>query len=376
MPKRIVIVVNKADFFLSHRLNFAIELKQRGFQIHILSNGTINDIEKINNHGFKFHQLNFSRSVKNLFFEIKTIYNLYYLYKLIKPDVIHHVTIKPIIYGNIACKALGITKIINSISGLGYIFINSDIKNKIIKFIIIKMYKLFFSGDTKRVILQNQDEFNFLLENNISLRENLRLIPGAGVNTNIFKPSYNFSDDRCVVFAARMIKEKGAEELVQAIIRLNLENFDIKLVLLGNIDTEYPSHIKEETLKSWSENEFIKWHGYSNNVLSYYQKATIICMPSYYSEGVPKSLIEAASVGKPIITTDMPGCRAIVKNNFNGILVRPKNIDDIVEAIKFLILNPDKASLYGKNGRELVKQEFDEKIIVQSTINIYEELIS
>jgi len=150
MYKIVVIVVNKANFFLSHRLNFALELKKKGFQIHILSDGTSLDIEKIRSHGLIFHQLNFSRTLKNIFFEMKTIYNLYCLYKLIKPNVIHHVTIKPIIYGNIACKILGIKNVINSISGLGYIFIDKNIKSKFIKFFIIKMYKLFFSGNTKK----------------------------------------------------------------------------------------------------------------------------------------------------------------------------------------------------------------------------------
>jgi glycosyltransferase involved in cell wall biosynthesis len=375
MQKVIVIVVNKANFFLSHRLNFALELKKKGFQIHILSDGTNYDVEKIRNHGLFFHQINFSRVFNGLFFEIKTIWNLYFLYKSIKPDVIHHVTIKPIIYGNFICKVLGKKKIINSISGLGFLFIDKSIKSKFAKYFIIKMYKSFFKGASKRVILQNEDEYNFLLKNNISNRENLRLIPGAGVNTNIFKPSNEINENRNIVFAARMIKDKGAEELVEAVIKLNEEKFNISLILLGGIDKEYPSHIEEERLIKWSKNKFIKWLGHTNDILSYYQKAFIVCMPSYYSEGVPKSLIEAASVGKPIITTDMPGCRSIVKNNYNGILVRPKNIEDIVRAVKFFINNPDKVNQYGKNGRELVKQKFDEKIIVESTIKIYEELV-
>ncbi len=375
MSKKIVIIVNKGNFFLSHRLNIAERAIREGYEVHLISDASKIDLEKIIRKGIKFHQVPFSRTFKNLFIEIKTLLLLFRILIRVKPQLIHNVTIKPIIYVNLVCKILHHKEIINSISGLGYIFVNKNIKNSILKFFILRLYKFFFNSKTVRVILQNEEEKNFLIRSNITHRNNLRLIPGAGVDTSKYRPPKKFVNKNIIVFAARMIKEKGAIELVQAANKLVQMNYNLKVILLGKVDNEYPTHIKESVINKWCEKSFIEWHGNVDNVIPYYQKASIVCMPSYYSEGVPKALIEAASIGKPIITSDMPGCRSIVKHNFNGILVEPRNIDSLVNAIKFLLDNPKVCEIYGLNGRKHAITTFDEKRIVDLTLGIYKEII-
>ena len=374
MKKKLAIVVNKANFFLSHRINIALSAQKEGYEVHLISDGMPDDISKITQKGIIFHQTYFSRTYKNIFVEMRTIIELFLKYKKIKPYIVHHVTIKPIVYGNIVCKLISQKRIVNSISGLGYIFVNKNFKNRILKFFVLKLYKLFFNSKSVRVIVQNEEEKGFLLKNKVSNEHNLRLVPGAGVNTSKFCPPDSFSNRNIIVFAARMIKEKGVEDLVNAVEKLHSMKYNLKLILLGDVDKDYPTHIRKTTLEKWDKKTFIDWHGHTDNVVNFYQIASIICMPSYYSEGVPKSLIEAAAVGKPIITTDMPGCRSIVKNKFNGLLVKPKNVNGLTSSIKYLLDNPKICSELGKNGRIHALRTFDEKRIINLTLSIYEEI--
>ena len=374
MTKKLAIVVNKANFFLSHRINIALSAQKEGYQVHLISDGMPDDISKITHKGIIFHQISFTRTYKNIFVEMRTIIELFLKYKKIKPYIIHHVTIKPIVYGNIVCKLINQKRIVNSISGLGYIFVNKNIRNKILKFFVLKLYKLFFNSESVRVILQNEEEKDFLLKNKVSNERSLRLVPGAGVNTSLFRPPDSFKNKNIIVFAARMIKEKGVEDLVNAVEKLHSMNYDLKLILLGGVDRDYPTHIKKTTLEKWNKKTFIDWYGHTDNVVSFYQIASIVCMPSYYSEGVPKSLIEAAAVGKPIITTDMPGCRSIVINEFNGLLVKPRNINELTNSIKYLLDNPNICSEFGKNGRTHALRTFDEKKIIDLTLSVYKEI--
>ncbi len=375
MNKKIAIVVHKGNVFLSHRVNIAEKAIKEGYEVHVLTDASEAVAKEIKRKGIHFHQVPFSRTFRNIFFELKTLIYLFNIIRKLKPNLVHNVTIKPIIYVNLICKILRHKKIINSISGLGYIFVNKNLKNTILKFFVLQLYKFFFKSENVRIILQNIEEKKYLEKHNIDYKGNLRLVPGAGVNMSKYIPSKSFENKNIVVFAARMIREKGVEEVVNASEKLFKMNYNIKLILLGEVDEEYPTHIKKNLLKSWSKKNFIEWYGHVDNIIPFYQMATLVCMPSYYSEGVPKSLIEAAAIAKPIITTDMPGCRSIVKHNYNGLLVEPKNIASLVKSIKYLLDNPDICRTFGLNGRNYAKEMFDETKIVKLTLDIYNEII-
>ena len=370
--KILLIVVNEAWFFNSHRLPFALYAQQHGYDVHIAANGDDKNVLKIEKSGLTFHNIPFTRCSTNIIHESLTLLRLIKLYKDLKPDIVHHVTIKPIFYGGIAAQFTSIPFVVNAISGLGLVFIKKGFSATIRKNIISFFYKLMFRRKNVRVIFQNPDERNMLLNNNIVNKDHSYLIKGAGVDLDLFNPKHKVEEEiPTVVLPARMIWEKGIREYVNAAILLKERGVKAKFLLVGAIDFDYPRFVEEKILLEWSNNGIVTWLGYRDNVHEIYQNSSIVCLPSFYSEGVPKSLIEAAACGKPIVTTDMPGCREIVKNNFNGILVKPKDDISLANALETLINDPDLRIKYGSNGRSLAEKEFGMDDINKMTLSVY-----
>ena len=212
-----------------------------------------------------------------------------------------------------------------------------------------------------------------LLSENIVNENNSYLIKGAGVDLDVFTPKQIFLEIPVVVLAARMIWDKGVREYVNAATILKDRGIKAKFLLVGGIDYGYPNFIKKEKLQEWNKNGIISWLGFCDNIHEIYQKSSIVCLPSFYSEGIPKSLIEAAACAKPIVTTDMPGCREIVKDGFNGILVPPKNDLLLANALETLINSPELRSNYGSNGLILVKKGFSSDTVNRMTLDLYRQ---
>ena len=198
------------------------------------------------------------------------------------------------------------------------------------------------------------------------------LIKGAGVNLDLFCPKNVFEKNLTVVLCARMIWDKGIQEFVNAASLLK-KKYKVNFLLVGAIDYGYPRYVPEEKLKYWHDKGLISWLGYQENIFEIYQNSSIVCLPSFYSEGIPKSLIEAAACGKPIVTTDMPGCREIVKDGFNGLLVPPKNDYLLAKALETLIMDPELRLKYGTNGRLLVQEGFSQEKVNKMTLEVYEQ---
>jgi glycosyltransferase involved in cell wall biosynthesis len=375
--KKLLIVVNEAWFFNSHRLSFALYAKQNGYDVHIAANGDEISELRIIESGLKFHNIPFKRSSTNIFVELFTLLKLIRLYINIKPVIVHHVTIKPIVYGSIAARLSSIPFVVNAISGLGFVFINTGFFASIRKNLISYFYKYMFNQNNVRVIFQNPDERNLLLNKNIVSKQYSSLIKGAGVNLDEFAPNFNLKEEvPTIVLSARMIWDKGIKEFVNAALILKERGAKAKFILVGAIDYDYPRFVEEEILQEWTNKGIVTWLGYRDNISEIYQKSSIVCMPSFYSEGIPKSLIEAAACGKPIVTTNMPGCREIVKNNFNGILVEPRDEKSLANALEILINDFDLRLEYGLNGRRMAEEEFGIERINRMTLNVYESLIN
>ena len=369
--KKLLIVVNEASFFNSHRLPLAIFAKKNGFDVHVAARGDPKNVSKIISSGLKFHPISFTRSSLNIFKEILTLLNLIKIYKKVNPCIVHHVTIKPIVYGGIAARITSVPFVVSAISGLGFVFIEKNFSNLFKKNIIKIIYKFLFKRKNNKVIFQNPDERNLLLNENIVKENNSYLIKGAGVDLDIFSPKPILLEVPVVVLAARIIWDKGIKEYVNAAQILKKKGIKAKFLLVGGIDYDYPNFVNKEMLEEWNNKDYITWLGYREKIYEIYQKSSIVCLPSFYSEGIPKSLIEAAACAKPIVTTNMPGCREIVKNGFNGILVPPKNSLLLANALETLINSPELRLKYGANGRDLVKKGFSLDIVNKKTIDIY-----
>ena len=278
----------------------------------------------------------FYRGSENLIFEGFTLINILYLYLKYKPEIIHHFTIKPSIYGGIIGRMLGIKNIINHITGLGPSFFSNRKKIKIFNIIFTPLYIYAFNNYRSINIFHNSNDRDTFIKRKFSNINNNIVIKGSGVDTDYFKPSFNkvtFNKEINILFPARIIKEKGIIELISACEDLWKENYKFYLNIAGDIDTSNQSSLIEKNLEIFNENKNINLIGKSDDMRNVYKKIDIVVLPSW-REGLSKSLLEASSMALPIITTDVPGCNDVIKNNYSGILVPPKDKESLKLAIK------------------------------------------
>lgn len=373
-PKTLLFFVFPIKFFLSHRLPIAQKAIQFGYKVHLISTpGLGEDILK--KEGIIFHPIEITRSDANLVQEIKTIYKLFSLYKEIKPDIVHHITIKPILYGTLVARLVNINAIVNAFSGLGHVFTANGLKIKIIRNFIQLAYRVILRHQNMVSIVQNNDDMIFLQKKSIIKKHQTVLIEGSGVDLNKFQPTAEPLDTPVVILPARLLKDKGVVEFVEAAIILSSKELNIKMVLVGDVDSGNPSSVTQQEIKAWTKSNIIEHWGYSSNMCHTFKKANIVCLPSY-REGLPKSLIEAAAAGRAIITTDVPGCREMIDNKApNGILVPAQNSAELAEAIADLIMNKHNRLQMAKNGRKLAEKKFSIELVVSKTMKIYKALL-
>ncbi len=374
---KVLFTVNFDGFFLSHRLPIALEAKKRGYDVIILCENT-GKADKIIEQGFQYIALPFNREKKvNILREIKYVFFLYKQYKKIKPDIIHQISIKPVIYGSLVVKLLHKKiAIINAFSGMGYLFTGS--RKKISEIFLTPFFRFIFKQRRLKIILQNNDDFKFFLQKRIAKKSQLELIRGSGVDLDEFAfcpvPSINENKLR-IIFPARMLRDKGVFEFYYAARLIKKTHPHFVFTLCGNIDKANPTSLSIEQLKKWNSEGFVTWIGFQKNMAKIIANHNIVILPSY-REGLPKSLIEACAIGRPIITTDTNGCRECVIHNYNGFLVPVKDHLKIVEAINNFIQNPNLLKKFSSNSRLLAEAEFDIKIVLIKTMNIYNKLLN
>jgi glycosyltransferase involved in cell wall biosynthesis len=305
--------------------------------------------------------------------DIKTIYEFYRLYKKIKPDIVLNFTIKPNIYGTIACNFLGI-KTINNITGLGSLFISQNLATKIARF----LYK-FSQSKADKIFFQNKDDYEMFIKEKLVQKEKCDILPGSGVDTQKFKPIKIEKTDNKFRFLliARMIWEKGIKEYVKAAKIIKQKYKNVEFLLLGAVGVDNPSAINIELIKRWEQEKIIKYLGTTDNVKTEISKIDCIVLPSYYREGIPRVLLESASMQKPIITTDNVGCKDVVDDGVNGFLCKIKDSQDLSNKMeKILSLSEEDRIKMGKNGRKKMIREFDEQIVIKKYLNAIEEILN
>jgi glycosyltransferase involved in cell wall biosynthesis len=369
---KILFIVNVDWFFLSHRLPLATEAISKGHTVFLVTKDT-GKRELIESYGITFINLNFERSGNNPISEFFLIFKIRTIIAKIKPDIIHNVTIKPIIYGSIAYKfVLRKAAVVNAISGLGYNFIGNrnSLSQKIIGYLMNFAYKA-----RVNFIFQNPDDLNFYRKLNFLKQNKYCLIKGSGVDENEFQFSPKKSEATLkVVFVARMLKDKGVFEFINAAHLLRNKWYGkVKFYLLGDVDPHNPASAKKEEIEQLLTNDYIIWSGYQANVIHFLIDSDIVCLPSY-REGLPKSLIEAMAIGRPIVTTDVPGCRECVEDGYNGYLVDPQNAEDLALKLELLLLDEAKRSQFGINSRKKMLAEFSLNKVLKDTFNFYDEI--
>jgi len=374
MKKKLFIVVNVDSFFLSHRLPIAIAAKEKGYNVTILTRNT-GEKEKICSYGFNFIDIPFERSGLNPFHEIRCIGLLFQIYRKHQPDIIHHIALKACVLGSIAAKIANIKNVVNAISGLGYLFIEdrNGIKQKAIRTII--RYSL--KGEAYRYIFQNLDDVNDFFGSDKKPLLRTHIIKGSGVDLNEFCFTEPVAKEQLhVVLHGRMLYDKGIIEFIEAARKIKRQFSDkVRFLLIGPSDVYNPAGISDDKLRYLMEEPYLEWIGYRKDILSLLQKADIVVLPSY-REGLPKSLIEACAVGRPIITTDTPGCRECVIEGQNGYLVPVRDKDLLAEKIEILLQDPEKRKEMGKCSRMFAEKDFSIETVVHDHLDIYDQVVT
>lgn len=370
MNNKVAIVINNAWYAYKFRFNLALEIKKAGYDVIFIAPFDLKYTEIIKK-DFEFYNLNIDSKGINPIKDLKTIFDLYSLYKKLDIDIVLNFTIKPNIYSSLICGLLNI-KVISNITGLGTIFIHESFITKIAKF----LYKRALQNN-QRVFFQNDDDRQLFIYNDLVDSKKTDLLPGSGVDINKFVPlnSNNKNDKFIFLMISRLLKDKGLLELIEATRMLKYKYNNFELHLLGDIGVANNTAISKKELNTWIDEGLVKYLGVTDDVREYINYSNCIILPSY-REGTPRSLLEAAAMAKPIITTNTVGCKEVVENNINGYLCKVKDSNDLaLKMEKMLSLSKTQLEKMGLAGRNKVINEFDEKFVINKYINVINELL-
>ncbi len=364
--KRIVLSSNTSWNIYNFRLGFVKELL-KFYEVIVVAPKDKYSYELINI-GCKYYDICIDNKGINPINDFKTFRQYYKLYKKIQPDIALHFTIKPNIYGNFACNLLNIP-VINNVTGLGTVFIKESIVTKIVK----SMYKIAFKNSF--VFFQNHDDKKLFVK--LNLVKNYDVLPGSGIDTEKFKPINIEKLDNIFRFLliARVLWDKGIGEYIEAVKIIKQKYDNVEFLLLGTIGVDNPTAISKEKILEWEKEKIIKYLGTTDNIKEKIAYADCIVLPSY-REGTPRTLLEAAAMEKPIVTTNVPGCKEVVDDGVNGFLCNVKDYIDLADKMeKILKLSEEERKTMGKKGREKVIKEFDEKIVIKKYIKAIKEIL-
>lgn len=372
---KILLVVNAEWYFWSHRLPLAKALQAQGADVVVAATIERGYDTAIRQAGFRFVPLRLQRRSINPFAEIARVIDLLNLYRQEKPDIIHHFTIKPVLYGSLAARLVGISRVINTIPGRGYAFLGDTWSRRLMQKWVTEAYRFALGGKQTQVIFQNPEDCTYFVSQRLVSEQRAYVIRGSGVDIETFQSVPEPEGTPIVLLAARLLWDKGIAEFVEAAQLVRSTGISCRFVLVGAPDIENPNHVPESTLKLWHETGIIEWWGLRNDMPTVLRQATIVTLPSYYPEGVPKILLEAAATARAIITTDTPGCREIVEHHVTGLLVPPRQSSALADAIHYALSNPSLRQQWGYAARQRVEREFEETIITSQTLDVYRKLL-
>lgn len=370
---RLLYTVNIPRFFVSHRLPLALAARDAGYEVHVTtSNADAEHVAAIQATGLSFHPLPLAQHGTNPLGEWRTLRVMTSLYRRLQPDIVHQVSIKPVLYGGLAARLAGTGAVVSAMSGLGYVFIGEGFKPRLLRQIVRPIYKYVLAQPNTRMIFQNPDDQQRFVAMGLIRAEKTILIRGSGVDVSSFVPAPEPAEPPVVLFAGRLMWQKGLGQFAEAARRLHHK---ARFVVVGYAEATSPDTVPPEQLHAWEAEGILEWWGKRDDMPHVFAQSHIVCLPSTYGEGVPKVLIEAAASQRPIVTTNTPGCREIVRHDVNGLLVAPNNTDDLVAALEQLIDDSALRVAMGSRGRQIAVEEFSLERVVGETLSLYEQLL-
>lgn len=371
---RLLFLVNDAGFFLSHRLPLALAARAAGMDVHIATPADAAS-KRISAHNFSFHPVPMSRSGMNPLREARTFGVIVKLLRSLRPDVLHTVAIKPVLYGGLAARLVRQPAVVSAIPGLGSAFTKQGLLASVARMIVGVMYAQALRHQRAKVIFQNPEDLRRFVDANIVTSLDSVLIRGSGVDLLRFRPSSLPTGVPIVLLASRMIRAKGVEEFVAAAEQLRKSGVVARFVVVGEPDEGNPWRITRDALAAWHRAGVIEWWGRHDDMPQVLSQSYLFCLPSYYGEGLPKALLEAAACGRPLVATDIPGCREVVRPGENGFLVSVRDVDALAEAIRALLEDRSRAAAMGQCSRQIAEAEFGIERVVNQTLSLYQELL-
>lgn len=366
---RLLFVVTEDWYFLSHRLALAKAALAAGFEVAVATR-LANHGVPIMDAGVRVIPLAIDRGGMNPLRDGVTIARLAWLYRREQPDIVHHVAMKPVLYGSVAARAAGVRRVVNALAGMGWLFTAERSGRRGLPALVGRFLK--HALKSTFVIVQNPEDAAAVARWNPGA---IRVIRGAGVDCAAFVPTPTPPEPPLIVLPARMLFDKGVNEFVAAARMTRASGPAARFALVGAPDARNPASIPAAQLAAWRDEGAIEWWGHREDMAAVYAQAHLVCLPSY-REGLPKSLLEAAACGLPIIATDVPGCREVVRDGYNGLLVPVRDAAALSAALSRLIAEPNTRRLMGARGRQLAKQEFAQERIISQTIDVYRELLA
>lgn len=374
--RRIVLFANTDWYLWNFRRSLALGLREAGFDVLLLSPPGRHG-PRLRRLGLDWRAIPMDRRSLRPSNEGRVLLHLVRLFREERPHLIHGFTIKCAVYGSLAARLAGVPARVNAITGLGYVFTSSDLRARALRPWVRMMLKLALSGANARLILQNPDDAAMIEQYALADRCSVRLIPGSGVDCQRFKPRQDARQEgrTRVLFPSRLLWDKGAAEFIDAARILRQEGRGIEFLVAGAPDPGNPAAVPERTINDWAKQGLVQWLGHVEDMPNLLASTDIAVLPSY-REGLPKSLIEAAACGLALVTTDVPGCREVVSDGVDGLLVPARDSKRLAAAIARLHDDPKLARMLGSAARRKALRLFDERIVVDATIGVYEELLS
>ncbi|HUS54352.1 MAG TPA: glycosyltransferase family 4 protein [Thermohalobaculum sp.] len=370
-PGRLLFVINDLAFLISHRLPVAQAALEAGYEVHIAAPKDSSSEMRLAGQGFHLHRLSMHRHKVNPFSELRSIWQIFRTYRRLKPDTVHLITIKPVLYGGISARLAGVPAVVSAISGLGFAFSGRSFKSRAISRLVKPLYRLALGHSRQSVIFQNEHDRMTLENLGVDLSGKVEIIRGSGVDLAAYKHTPEPDGPVTVIVPSRLLHDKGIAEFVEAARILKRENSTARFVLVGDAPIENPGSISQTILDFWRTEGVVELWGFRADMPSVLSQAHIVVLPSYYREGLPKALIEAAACGRPVVTTDAPGCRDAIIADLTGRLVPVRDIPALADAMRGLIDDKATRLRMGSAGRALAEQAFSIEHVTRRHVEIY-----
>jgi glycosyltransferase involved in cell wall biosynthesis len=372
---KLLYLVSEDWYFVSHRLSLAFAAKEAGFDVAVATRVTDHG-DEIRDAGLNLIPIKLARSGLNPVHEASTIAELSAVFAREKPDLVHNVALKPVIYGAWAARKAGAKGVVNALMGLGWVFSSDSLKARALRPFVRHALRQALSAPGTRTIVQNADDAALIANQQLARRDNIRLIRGSGVNPAEYAAEDAAVDVPLVVLPARLLIAKGVREFIAAAAQLKAQGVKARFALVGEPDTDNPAAISHEEILDAVVAGNVEHWGWRTDMPDVFAEASLVCLPTFYGEGVPKALIEAAAAARAIVATDVPGCREIVRPGENGWLVPPRNVEALAIALRQAIAQPGLCAEFGARGRHMVEHEFSLDVVIRETLAVYNELVA